>query len=182
MRPISRLADRTFHNRHFRASGLNLVIAAIIYWNTLYRCSISVQATSARRTTCSRSSRRSAGRTSASPAIQAKLKHLPETVAHATLALQTLDFLWQQCIVLDHGTVGRRGCRTVEGARHRSAVFGASVRSRDFVADTPASRRPDPERGWYRAVDTIGATISAAMKRDEAQNMSCHLAEISDEE
>ncbi|MGO9235709.1 MAG: Tn3 family transposase [Methylocella sp.] len=31
-----RLADRTFQNQSFRASGLNLVIAAIIYWNTLY--------------------------------------------------------------------------------------------------------------------------------------------------
>jgi len=31
-----RLADRTFQNQSFRASGLNLVIAAIVYWNTLY--------------------------------------------------------------------------------------------------------------------------------------------------
>ena len=81
-----------------------------------------------------------------------------------------------------HRLTASSDIRSDRSARHRSAVFGASVRSRDFVADTPASRRPAPERGWYRAVDTIGATISAAMKRDEAQNMSCHLAEISDEE
>jgi hypothetical protein len=27
---------RTFKNQSYRASGLNLVIAAIVYWNTLY--------------------------------------------------------------------------------------------------------------------------------------------------
>ncbi|MGO9236691.1 MAG: Tn3 family transposase [Methylocella sp.] len=31
-----RVTDRTFANQNFRASGLNLVIAAIVYWNTLY--------------------------------------------------------------------------------------------------------------------------------------------------
>ena len=31
-----RFADRTLENQEHRASGLNLVIAAIAYWNTLY--------------------------------------------------------------------------------------------------------------------------------------------------
>ena len=31
-----RITDRTFENQSYRASGLNLVIAAIVYWNTLY--------------------------------------------------------------------------------------------------------------------------------------------------
>jgi TnpA family transposase len=31
-----RLVDRTFENQTYRASGLNLVTAAIVYWNTLY--------------------------------------------------------------------------------------------------------------------------------------------------
>jgi TnpA family transposase len=31
-----RMTDRTLESQEFRASGLNLVIAAIIYWNTLY--------------------------------------------------------------------------------------------------------------------------------------------------
>ena len=31
-----RITDRTFENQNFRASGLNLVIAAIVYWNTIY--------------------------------------------------------------------------------------------------------------------------------------------------
>ena len=31
-----RITDRTFQNQNFRASGLNLVIAAIVYWNTIY--------------------------------------------------------------------------------------------------------------------------------------------------
>jgi TnpA family transposase len=31
-----RLVDRTFENQSYRASGLNLVTAAIVYWNTVY--------------------------------------------------------------------------------------------------------------------------------------------------
>ena len=31
-----RITDRTFENQSYRASGLNLVIAAIVYWNTVY--------------------------------------------------------------------------------------------------------------------------------------------------
>jgi hypothetical protein len=30
------IRDRTFENQHYRASGLNLTIAAIILWNTVY--------------------------------------------------------------------------------------------------------------------------------------------------
>jgi len=29
-----RITDRTFENQSYRASGLNLAIAAIVYWNT----------------------------------------------------------------------------------------------------------------------------------------------------
>ena len=31
-----RFADRTLENQSYRASGLNLVTAAIVYWNTVY--------------------------------------------------------------------------------------------------------------------------------------------------
>jgi hypothetical protein len=31
-----RITDRTVENQSYRASGLYLVIAAIVYWNTLY--------------------------------------------------------------------------------------------------------------------------------------------------
>ena len=31
-----RITDRTFENQSYRASGLNLAIAAIVYWNTVY--------------------------------------------------------------------------------------------------------------------------------------------------
>ena len=31
-----RITDRTFENQSYRASGLNLTIAAIVYWNTVY--------------------------------------------------------------------------------------------------------------------------------------------------
>ena len=34
--PPGRITDRTFENQSYRASGLNLVIAAIVYWNTVY--------------------------------------------------------------------------------------------------------------------------------------------------
>jgi hypothetical protein len=30
------ITDRTFESQNYRASGLNLVIAAIVYWNTVY--------------------------------------------------------------------------------------------------------------------------------------------------
>jgi TnpA family transposase len=30
-----RITDRTFENQSYHASGLNLVIAAIVYWNTV---------------------------------------------------------------------------------------------------------------------------------------------------
>ncbi len=36
LQPRIRITDRTFENQSYRASGLNLVIAAIVYWNTVY--------------------------------------------------------------------------------------------------------------------------------------------------
>lgn len=30
------IRDRTFENQSFRASGLNLITAAIVHWNTVY--------------------------------------------------------------------------------------------------------------------------------------------------
>jgi len=30
------LGDRSFENQRYRASGLNLVVAAIVLWNTVY--------------------------------------------------------------------------------------------------------------------------------------------------
>jgi TnpA family transposase len=33
---LGELRDRSFENQHGRASGLNLVVAAIILWNTVY--------------------------------------------------------------------------------------------------------------------------------------------------
>jgi hypothetical protein len=31
-----RIVDRTFENQSYRASGLNLVTAAVVFWNTVY--------------------------------------------------------------------------------------------------------------------------------------------------
>ncbi len=33
---LGELRDRSFENQRYRASGLNLVIAAIVLWNTVY--------------------------------------------------------------------------------------------------------------------------------------------------
>jgi hypothetical protein len=33
---LSRVSRPTFENQSYRASGLNLAIAAIVYWNTVY--------------------------------------------------------------------------------------------------------------------------------------------------
>jgi len=63
-----RFADRTLENQEHRASGLNLVIAAIAYWNTLYlervahTCAVVARSS---RSACLPMSRRWDGRTSA---------------------------------------------------------------------------------------------------------------------
>ena len=33
---LGQLRDRSFENQRYRASGLNLVVAAIVLWNTVY--------------------------------------------------------------------------------------------------------------------------------------------------
>jgi hypothetical protein len=33
---LGELRDRTYENQRYRASGLNLVVAAIVLWNTIY--------------------------------------------------------------------------------------------------------------------------------------------------
>jgi hypothetical protein len=33
---LGELRDRTYENQRYRASGLNLVVAAIVLWNTVY--------------------------------------------------------------------------------------------------------------------------------------------------
>jgi TnpA family transposase len=33
---LGELRDRSFENQRYRASGLNLVVAAIVLWNTVY--------------------------------------------------------------------------------------------------------------------------------------------------
>ncbi len=33
---LGEVRDRSFENQHYRASGLNLVVAAIVLWNTVY--------------------------------------------------------------------------------------------------------------------------------------------------
>ena len=66
-----RIADRGQEAQQFRASGLNLVIAAIVYWNSTYLAD-AVQHLRDQgkpvRTRCSPTRRRSPGSTSASPA------------------------------------------------------------------------------------------------------------------
>ena len=33
---LNKMRDRSFENQRYRASGLNLVVAAIVLWNTVY--------------------------------------------------------------------------------------------------------------------------------------------------
>jgi TnpA family transposase len=64
---LGEVRDRSFENQFFRASGLNLLVAAIILWNTKYRRwpTRSCGARAGRSTrTCCGMSRRSAGSTS----------------------------------------------------------------------------------------------------------------------
>ena len=67
-----RIVDRTLENQEHRASGLNLVIAAIAYWNTIYldRAVDRLRGRGVRacRSTCCRTFRRWVGATSHSPA------------------------------------------------------------------------------------------------------------------
>ena len=37
---LGEIRDRSFENQCYRASGLNLVVAAIILWNTVYQSSV----------------------------------------------------------------------------------------------------------------------------------------------
>ena len=74
--------DRTFENQSFRASGLSLLTAAIVYWNTIYLDravrQLSAQGVSIL-TSCSPTSRRSAGSTSRSPATTTGTRPNPPT-------------------------------------------------------------------------------------------------------
>ena len=66
-----RIADRGQDAQQFRASGLNLVIAAIVYWNSTYIADAVAHLRAEARpcpTHCSPTPRRSPGSTSASPA------------------------------------------------------------------------------------------------------------------
>jgi hypothetical protein len=42
---LGELRDRSFENQRYRASGLNLVVAAIVLWNTVYleRCIVALR-------------------------------------------------------------------------------------------------------------------------------------------
>ena len=78
-----RIADRGAEAQQFRASGLNLVIAAIVYWNSTYIADAvaHLRASESRRPMrCSPTRRRLAGSTSASRAISCGIAPLrPQT-------------------------------------------------------------------------------------------------------
>jgi TnpA family transposase len=63
---LGEIRDRTFENQSFRASGLSLITAAIVHWNTVYlaRPSTNCERKASRfPMTCWRMSPRSAGST-----------------------------------------------------------------------------------------------------------------------
>ena len=69
---LGEIRDRTFENQRYRASGLNLAVAAIILWNTVYLGRAVDELRSRGEITptiCSPTWRRSAGSTSPSTAI-----------------------------------------------------------------------------------------------------------------
>jgi hypothetical protein len=81
--------DRTFENQSFRASGLSLLRAAIVYWNATYLDQAVRQLrtkASSSPTNCSLMLHRSAGNTSLSPAITSGALHsqLAVCVRYAT--------------------------------------------------------------------------------------------------
>ena len=64
---LGEIRDRSFENQRYRASGLNLVVAAITLWNTVYlerAADTAHQITAVRSPPCSSTSLRSAGSTS----------------------------------------------------------------------------------------------------------------------
>ena len=64
---LGELRDRSFENQRYRASGLNLVVAAIVLWNTVYLERACRRCGSAGRqwtTSCCNTCRRWAGSTS----------------------------------------------------------------------------------------------------------------------
>jgi hypothetical protein len=68
---LGEIRDRTFENQRYRASGLNLAVAAIILWNTVYLSRAVAELRSQVRLSamiCLPTSRRSAGSTSPSTA------------------------------------------------------------------------------------------------------------------
>ena len=68
---LGELRDRSFENQRHRASGLNLVVAAITLWNTVYieRATEQMAKYGSSIPPCSSMSPRLAGNTSISPAI-----------------------------------------------------------------------------------------------------------------
>ena len=68
---LGEIRDRSFENQRHRASGLNLVVAAITLWNTVYleRATEQMANHGSSIPPCSSTSRRLAGSTSTSPAI-----------------------------------------------------------------------------------------------------------------
>jgi TnpA family transposase len=63
---LGEIRDRTYENQQHRASGLNLLVTAIILWNTRYleRAVAACAKWTTSPTNCSPTSRRSAGSTS----------------------------------------------------------------------------------------------------------------------
>ena len=69
---LGEIRDRTFENQRYRASGLNLAVAAIILWNTVYLGRAADELRSRAKscqTSFSPTSPRSVGSTSPSTAI-----------------------------------------------------------------------------------------------------------------
>lgn len=120
------LRNRSFERQHDRASGVNLVVAAIILWNTVYleRAVLPVRA-------------------HGQPTDAVLLPHLaPRGWAHINL---TGDYSWRRCDRVPPG--GHRPLRTVPPRGHSGRLSGGFFR---FVRRPQCCRSTAPERYGQR--------------------------------
>ena len=156
---LGEIRDRTFENQRYRASGLNLAVAAIILWNTVYlgravdRAALAAAKRSA--TICSPISLRSAGSTSPSMATtsgrpnRSKTASGPSEIRARASSMPLSVGFWE-----DSAMTPKRPVRATEGSRHDTT---ASC-SRCFK-DRPLPRPPSPGRA---ALDLMTAAVPCA--------------------
>jgi hypothetical protein len=146
---LGEFRDRTFEQQRYRASGLNLLTAAIVLWNTVYleRATSTSTPTSPSTPTCYNTSHLSAGNTSTSPATTPGKPAATQTPAN-TRPYDQSQILNVLCGPFSHGPRPRphrhqsrptrttRSARSMPGRRH-------ARRNQTRPARTIATRRTE---------------------------------------